>query len=51
MRYELPHQQRDRDVMPQADDTLPPDTSLLSVEASVRELIAMELAWLAEHAE
>jgi hypothetical protein len=48
--HEATHQQR-ADTMPQAEDTLPPDVSLLSVEASVRELIALELAWLAEHAE
>ncbi len=48
--HESPYQQR-VEMMPTAEDTLPPDMTLLSVEASVRELIAMELAWLAEHGE
>jgi hypothetical protein len=47
--HDTSHQQRaePRDC----EGTLPPDATLTSVNVTIAELVAREVAWLAEHAE
>jgi hypothetical protein len=48
--HDTTHQQR-ADTMPKDEGTIPPDATLTSVNVTIAELVAREVAWLAEHAE
>jgi hypothetical protein len=50
--HEATHQQRAETMPPKdCEGTLPPDATLTSVNVTIAELVAREVAWLAEHAE